>query len=140
MAFPSSLILIPLGGLIESSLSQGGYIGQISGNSLASAVTFFVVVLVIGYIQWFVIVPSLARTGWRIVDTVAKKSTQTGKWLKTALGVARVILRWGGAAYFLVLALDNFRTVPLAVLFLSGAIVVFLAFRRRRHPPQLVNG
>lgn len=138
MAFPSSLVLIPLGILYEGTISPRGYVEHSSGNDVATTMTLCMVVLMLGYVQWFIMVPRLARAGWRLVDKVAERSPNVGKWLVKGVSLARVLLRWGGAGYFLVLALYYIEGVPLAVLFFSGAIAVFLAFSPRERAPQVV--
>jgi len=132
MAFPLSLALIPLGRLIGNTTSPGD---QGSGNDVNTTLVVCMAVLVIGYLQWFIIIPRLARAGWWSVDKVAERSPKAGTWLEKAVNVVRVLLRWGGAGYFLVLALRYLKDVPLAVLFFSGAVAVFLVFRPRKSPP-----
>ncbi len=132
MAFPLSLALIPLGRLIGNTTSPGD---QGSGNDVNTTLVVCMAVLVIGYLQWFIIIPRLARAGWWSVDKVAERSPKAGTWLEKAVNVVRVLLPWRGAGYFLVLALRYLKDVPLAVLFFSGAVAVFLVFRPRKSPP-----
>jgi hypothetical protein len=105
-----------------------------------SDVVFSIATLVLGYLQWFVILPRLAQAGWQLVDEVAEKSPEAGKWLESAVGWIRIALRWCGAGYFLVLASNYIASVSITVLFLSGTVAVFLAFRPRRRCRTILDG
>lgn len=125
MAFPSSLLVLSISPYILWCMSFFGPKEIYPSNS--EEIIFFFTILILGYFQWFVLIPSIAAEVRSYIHDKSLSSPQTGKYLTNGLHWARLTLRWGGCGYFLFLAWMKANIISLA--YVLGAFVVVLVFR-----------